>query len=344
MALARKALVAGRLACSACSSARRLQPLKAQGGQPQTRVSDPAWQATYWNNIDLSGAPMLVRSEPEINYNWGSGSPAPEVNSQRFSARWTRYIYFESDGLYRFVADQRRRRRLFIDDQLVVDAWYDHAAKTFVVDRQLRAGHHLLRVEYYNNSSPALVQFAWASLNPPQPVITAWRGEYFNNRDLVGDPVLVRDDPSVDFNWGLGSPAPGVVNVDNFSARWTRTLNLPAGAYRFRVTVDDGVRLYVNNRRVMDQWRVQAAGHFHHRIRSPCLGSTADQSRIFRGDRRRTHPGGLRAHRHPGAARGRRLARRVLQQHGPSPGRPSWCAMIPTSTSTGASARRPQGS
>ncbi len=156
---------------------------------------------------------MLVRSEPEINYNWGSGSPAPEVNGQRFSARWTRYIYFERDGLFRFSLTSDDGARFYLDDQLLIDAWYDHAAKTFVVDRQLRAGHHLLRVEYYNNGSPALVQFTWTALDQPQPNITEWRGEYFNNRDLLGAPVLVRNDPSLDFNWGLGSPAPGVVNA-----------------------------------------------------------------------------------------------------------------------------------
>ena len=34
--------------------------------------------------------------------------------------------------------------------------------------------------------------------------------------------------------------------MDNFSARWTRTVNFAAGAYRFSVTGDDGVRLYVD--------------------------------------------------------------------------------------------------
>ena len=318
-------------------------PLHAQGGQPQTRVSDPVWQASYWNNIDLAGAPVLVRSEPEINYNWGSGSPAPEVNGQRFSARWTRYIYFESDGLYRFSLTSDDGARFFLDDQLLVDAWYDHAAKTFVVDRQLRAGHHLLRVEYYNNGSPALVQFTWTSLDQPQPTITEWRGEYFNNRDLLGDPVLVRNDPSLDFNWGLGSPAPGVVNADNFSARWTRTLNLPSGS--LSLPRHRGRRRAPLCEQPAGDRPVARSGrrHLPPPSRSPCPARRPIKVEYFEatGDARiqvayeRTEP--------PDATRGRRLARRVLQQHRPSPARPPWCAMIPTSTSTGASARRPRG-
>ena len=59
---------------------------------------------------------------------------------------------------------------------------------------------------------------------PPTPVITDWLGEYFSNIDFQGTPVLVRNDPAINFNWGSGSPDP-LVPADNFSARWTRTLN-----------------------------------------------------------------------------------------------------------------------
>jgi hypothetical protein len=70
---------------------------------------------------------------------------------------------------------------------------------------------------------------------------------------------LVRDDAQINFNWGGGSPAPGTINADGFSARWTRTLDFVAGTYRFTLTADDGVRLWVNNHLLIDAWRDQAA-------------------------------------------------------------------------------------
>lgn len=231
--------------------------------QVRPAVSDPFWQASYWNNMGLAGAPALTRQEAEIDYNWGNGQPAPGIGPQQFSARWTRYLYFPNDGLYRFTINSDDGARLFIDDQLVVDAWYDHAAKSFIVDRNLRAGHHLIRVEYYNNASPASVRFTWEPVNPPPPALVDWRGEYFNNRDLLGTPVLVRSDPNLDFNWGRNSPAPGVVNDDNWSARWTRTVNLAPGTYRFQATVDDGVRVFANGRLLIDQWRTGPATTFN---------------------------------------------------------------------------------
>ena len=40
--------------------------------------------------------------------------------------------------------------------------------------------------------------------------------------------------------------------------RWTRTIQFPQGRFRFRATVDDGVRLYIDGGIVIDQWKDEA--------------------------------------------------------------------------------------
>ena len=92
-----------------------------------------------------------------------------------------------------------------------------------------------------------------STATPPSATTTGWRGEYFVDR-LVGYPLLVRVDPGINFDWGMGSPAPEIP-VDNFSVRWTTNLDLAAGIYRFSVSVDDGVRLWVDNRLVINGWQ-----------------------------------------------------------------------------------------
>ncbi len=80
------------------------------------------------------------------------------------------------------------------------------------------------------------------------------RGEYFNNRDLTGSPILTRNDLLVDFDYGLNSPA-SAVSVDNFSARWTGKIIAPeTGLYRFHTYSDDGVRLWVNGTLLINNW------------------------------------------------------------------------------------------
>jgi DNA-binding beta-propeller fold protein YncE len=96
----------------------------------------------------------------------------------------------------------------------------------------------------------------------------AWRGEYFGNRWLAEVPVLIRQDPAIDFTWGNGSPGGGVP-ADGFSVRWQRTVWFEAGIYRLTVQVDDGVRLWIDDRLVIEEWRdPQAATVSVHRALS----------------------------------------------------------------------------
>lgn len=69
--------------------------------------------------------------------------------------------------------------------------------------------------------------------------------------------MLTRDDGAgaLNFDWGTGSPGAGCgVPADNFSARWTRSVSLAAGTYRFSATADDGVRLWVDGVLRIDRW------------------------------------------------------------------------------------------
>lgn len=87
----------------------------------------------------------------------------------------------------------------------------------------------------------------------PDVIITDWRGEYFANASLAGAPTLIRNDQAIDFNWGAGSPDPGLP-VDFFSARWTRDLKFSKGAYRVSITADDGVRFWMDGQILVDEW------------------------------------------------------------------------------------------
>ncbi|HXW90110.1 MAG TPA: glycoside hydrolase family 3 C-terminal domain-containing protein [Terriglobales bacterium] len=84
------------------------------------------------------------------------------------------------------------------------------------------------------------------------------KGEYFSNQELNGTPAMVRIDPRVHFDWGEGSFAPGEP-VDHFSIRWTGYfIPRQSGAYQFFTSADDGVRLYVGEDRVIDDWQPHA--------------------------------------------------------------------------------------
>ena len=219
--------------------------------------ADSLWEAKYWNNKNLSGDPVLVRQEAEINHDWGNGAPSGVTGGQ-FSARWLKSINV-SPGTYRFTATMDDGMRVWVDNALILDAWYDSQVRSLAANVYLTGGDHDIKVEYYEAGGQAVAKM---NIMPVDVSISRWRGEYFNNVSLTGTPALVRDDQKIDFDWGGGSPAWGVVNADQFSVRWTRTIDLEPGRYRWMTTTDDGVRLWINGRLLIDKWFNQAQSSY----------------------------------------------------------------------------------
>lgn len=234
-------------------------------------AEDSAWTASYWNNTTFSGAPVLVRQESDIFYEWGRQSPANGiVNNNNFSARWERTVAF-SAGTYEFKVRSDDQMRVFIDGRIVIDQWYpdregnaiDRIVQTTSVGTvYLTAGEHRIVVEYVEFGDQATAQVTWDRVlrpnqNVPAPsapqVVGPWFGEYYANTNLRGGPSFVREDANINFDWGRGGPADGW-NTDAFSVRWTNTVQFSPGRYRFTAIADDGVRVYVNNRLLINEW------------------------------------------------------------------------------------------
>ena len=81
--------------------------------------------------------------------------------------------------------------------------------------------------------------------------------EYFHNTDFT-DLAFERVDSEIDFDWGGGSPD-GDIGRNTFSIRWTGLIK-PAFTqkYKFHTISDDGVRLLVDNKVIIDNWTVHA--------------------------------------------------------------------------------------
>jgi len=73
--------------------------------------------------------------------------------------------------------------------------------------------------------------------------------------------VLTRIDPTVNFNWGTESPDPSI-NANDFAVRWTGTIEAPASdVYTFHTQTDDGIRLWVNNQLIIENWTEHGNTH-----------------------------------------------------------------------------------
>lgn len=228
-------------------------------------VSD--FTACYYNNKDFTSLALSRTETYPLSFNWSLGSPDASVDPDTFSAIYNGQFTFEAAD-YTFTVKGDDGLRLSIDGQVVLDKWMNQLEATYTVTRTLTAGMHEVTLEYYEDYWKASVGLSWEKVTvpPPPPVslsctapsLNAFTGCYYNTNHFT-DFVLARFDPGLNFDWGLNSPSP-VVHADNFSATWLGNFTFAtAGDYDFTVTVDDGVRLYVDDVLILDKWLDQPA-------------------------------------------------------------------------------------
>jgi beta-glucosidase len=84
------------------------------------------------------------------------------------------------------------------------------------------------------------------------------QGEYFGNIKTEGAPAFTRADKRIDFHWTLFSPEPDKLPADFYSIKWMGKLKSPAtGKYKIGLEGNDGYRLYINNKLIIDNWQKQ---------------------------------------------------------------------------------------
>jgi hypothetical protein len=231
------------------------------------------WFASFWDNADMAGDPVSTSSTGVIDYDWGSGSPANGVPSGRWSAQWTAYVEFEP-GTYRFFTENDDGVRVFLGDKHIISDWNVGAARKNEVRVSLAGGSYPMAVDFFDDQGRALLRLGWQRTGPPTPGAadvtlipvapappppppapqSSWLAYYWNNTGLNGPPALTRNEAAVDYDWGIGSPAPGTINNDQFSARWSRAVYFDAGRYRFTTQSDDGIRVSISGNRIIDNW------------------------------------------------------------------------------------------
>jgi beta-glucosidase len=116
----------------------------------------------YFDNKDLQGSPVVTRTDAQINFDWYTNAPVPQLPTDKFSARWTGYFVPPSSGTYQLGARADDAVRVFLDDKPLVENWRDGSAKTFTKAVELEGGRaYKIRVEYYDNYANAGAKLVW---------------------------------------------------------------------------------------------------------------------------------------------------------------------------------------
>ena len=118
---------------------------------------------TYFNGLNFN-TPVLQRIDSVLNFNWLEFSPASMVNVDNFTARWTGKILPLYTGTYTFYITSANARRVWIDNQLIVDKWLNNSGIVYSGSIDLSAGQKYdIKVEYNNISGTANIKLEWQS-------------------------------------------------------------------------------------------------------------------------------------------------------------------------------------
>jgi hypothetical protein len=219
-------------------------------------VSTNAWTGQYYDNVDLTGL-KITRVDPQINFNWPSGtSPDATIASTSYSAIWKGSYNFDA-ATYNFTAIADDGVRVYIDGKLVLDKWVDEYPTTYNFSVTATAGAHTIQVNYYNNNGGGVANLSW-SKQVALPVGTGLNGSYYDGINF-NTLKFSRLDPTLNFNWGEGTPSSQLGN-DTYSIRWTgRILAKTSETYTFTTQSDDGIRVWINGILVINNWTTHSA-------------------------------------------------------------------------------------
>src|SRR5215831_1831443 len=124
----------------------------------------------YFNNRDLKGDPVLVRTDDSINFDWGAFSPGSEVTPQEFSVRWTGKLWVPESGKYLLGAAGNGGFRLYVDGKVFVEEFANRRTKNVTANIDLEAGKaYDIRLEYHAGGNPyTAAKLVWSPPNAEQ--------------------------------------------------------------------------------------------------------------------------------------------------------------------------------
>ena len=245
-------------------------PLQGLNGSYYDYAGDPAEPPT---DPFGDGVFRFERTDPNVDFDWGSGSPEPSLlGDDQFAVRWEGWVRspFSGDVTFRVHSDDGSR--LQVGDQ-TSELWIHCDGCDNTLTLAMASGEwYPLELEYFEQGDMAQVQLAWllpdegdyvpvpaAFLQVPAAV-PGLSGRYYDYEWAPYEPPpapfdegvyeFERVDPTVEFDWAEGSPDADRLGDQRFAIRWEGWIRSPVGGVvSFNVHSDDGTILEIGEER-----------------------------------------------------------------------------------------------
>ena len=172
-------------------------------------------KAEYFDNMNLEGIPFLIRVDEQVDFDFIVTPPVQNKNKE-FSVRWTGFLNPPASDTYfiGFLGDDGYR--VYLDDELIIDNWSDHAPTMTQTEIDLIKGKkYNIKIEFYQNLGGAVARLQWMRKNE-------------NYLDKIDDAVKQAD--AVIYVGGITPTLEGEemsIEMDGFYHGDRTTLDLP---------------------------------------------------------------------------------------------------------------------
>ena len=217
-------------------------------------LAESSWLAAYYNSTTAAGIGNVYGGNSSTSkisnvfYNWKTAAPNTKTAKDNFSASYYKLLN-KGNYFVHTIADDGISAT--INGQPLFNRWSSSSGKENkeVIPNLQSAG--ILKINYLEKTGGAFVS---ADVLP----YGQWLGYYYANTSLKGVPAnkkIIKGDGNGAFSFdaGTGAPAAGVP-VNNYTAQFITAMKLTAGDYVLRYSADDGIRVYVDDKLVLDKW------------------------------------------------------------------------------------------
>lgn len=161
----------------------------------------PSWiengtgvRGQYFNGTNLSTL-VADRTDPNINFNWGFNSPAPGVSNNSYSVRWTGQIQPRYTEGYTFHLTSDNGRRLWVNNQLIIDRWTNDFGVDYAGSVDLVGGQRYdIKVEFFNSTGGGSAVLEWNSASQLREIVPT--GVLFASTNAPGFPNVTNLPPT----------------------------------------------------------------------------------------------------------------------------------------------------
>lgn len=155
----------------------------------QVNGSGIGLDAKYYNGMNFENL-RYSTVDTTINFNWGNSAPYQKTNVDNFSVRWEGEILPRYSGKYIFYINSDNGRKLWINNQLIIDKWISDYGIEYSGNLVLTANRkYSLKLEYFEEAGGANCMLEWMSALQAREVVP--RSQLFRIATDIDNPVVL---------------------------------------------------------------------------------------------------------------------------------------------------------